>query len=254
MTHPVLFTVLPVRFSDDPPAMIEFLRTLGLVDVVTTEGDSYAELRAGAGRILIHGAKSSASGAESGDTDLCLQVPSIDAAAAALSRNGIAVRVWDESYGRQAAVTGTMGETIGINEEQTDLYGYVGHDEAPGSGLAVTAIRPSHDFAADAAFFKQFGFQPDANGSQWWQAMRSSGGVIGLHVPRNTPSFRESGSGADRIATAGLGFETLEDLDALATRLSAAGYPAEVVEEKNLRAVHLTDPDGKKLEIHPVGA
>ncbi|GAB3811560.1 hypothetical protein GCM10028820_03000 [Tessaracoccus terricola] len=248
------FTVFPLRFSSDPPAMIAFLRTLGMADVVTTDGDGYAELRAGAGRVMVHRAEGSDSGVAPVTTDLCLQVPSVDDAAAALERAGLEVRVWDESYGRQASVTGPLGEVIAINEVQHDLYGYRGHDGAADARLVVTAVRPSTDFATDTHFFGQLGFTPDADGDQWWQGLRSPGGVVGLHMPGEEPSSRDTGEPFGRQATVRLGFETSEDLDKLAARLVAAGYEARVVEEDGLRSVQLTDPDGCHLEIHPAGA
>lgn len=248
MTQPT-FRVLPIRFSSDPPAMIAFLRTLGLGDVVTTDGDGFAELRAGAGRVLVHGAEGSDSNAAPGTTDLCLQVPSVDDAAAELERRGVEAKVWDESYGRQAAVTGPLGETIGINEEQHDLYGYRGHDGEADERLVVVAVRPSTDFAADREFFARFGFVADA-GDESWQALRSDGGVVGLHLPGVDASARETGSVWGRSATVRLGFETSEPLEQVADRLVAAGYEARVVDADGIRSVKLTDPDGVPLEIH----
>ncbi|MGD7789252.1 hypothetical protein ACQCX2_13125 [Propionibacteriaceae bacterium Y1700] len=246
------FTVMPLRYSDDPKRMINFLRTLGLAEIVTTDGDGFAELRAGAGRVMVHTAKGSDTGATSGTTDLCLSVASLDDVVATL--RGLEVRVWDESYGRQAVVTGPLGETVSLNEQQRDLYGYRGHD---GSGadarLTVTAVRPSPDFATDTGYFDQFGFVADPDGNQWWQALRGPGaaGVVGLHRPNEGDhARRETDSAFGAPATVRLGFETTEDLDELAARLAAAGHPAEVVAEHGLRAVHLTDPDGEHLEIH----
>lgn len=250
MTDPLTFKVFPLRFSSNPPAMIEFLRILGMTDVVTTDGDVFAELMAGAGRVMVHRAETSDSNATSGTTDLCLQVPSVDDAAAGLERLGVEVRVWDESYGRQASVVGPMGESIAINEEQTDLYGYRGHAGDADRRLVVTAVRPSTDFAADAHFFAQLGFRPDAGGNQWWLGLGGPGGVIGLHMPGDQPATREAGSPIGRSATVRLGFQTTEDLGELAARLVESGYEARLVEETGIRSVKLTDPDGCLLEIH----
>lgn len=250
MTDVMTFNVFPLRFSSDPPAMIKFLRTLGMADVVTTDGDGFAELRAGAGRVMVHGAEGSDSNASPGTTDLCLQVPSVDDAAAGLERLGLEVRVWDESYGRQAAVVGPMGESIAINEEQTDLHGYRGHDGDSDLRLVVTAVRPSTDFAADTHFFGQLGFVPDAGGDQWWQGLRGPGGVIGLHMPGDEAASRDAGSPFGRSATMRLGFETTEKLGELAARLVAAGHDARLVEEHGIGSVRLSDPDGCHLEIH----
>lgn len=248
------FNVFPLRFSSDPPAMIALLRTIGMIDVVTTDGDGFAELRAGAGRVMVHRAEAADSGASPGTTDFCLQVPSVDAAATELVRMGLQVSIWDESYGRQAAVTGPLGESIAINEEQADMYGYQGHEVAPDPGLVVTAVRPSTDFATDTHYFSQFGFRPDPDGDQYWQGLRGPGGVVGLHMPGEEPSSRDTGAPFGRQATVRLGFETVEDLGELAARLVAAGHDARVVTADGTSSVRLTDPDGCHLEIHATPA
>lgn len=171
------FAIMPLRFSDQPAQMIAFLRTLGLADVVTTQGDNFAELVAGGGgRVLVHAAAGSETRAHSGTTDLCLMVDSADEAARVLIERGLDAEVWDESYGRQGALR-----------------------------------------------------------------------LPGAEVER----ARDVGSELGPSLLVRLGLETSEDLTALAERLTAAGYEARVVEEHGLRAVHLTDPDGEHLEIHP---
>ena len=97
--------VLPLRFSADAPAMIAFLRVLGMAPAVTAAGDGFGELVAGAGRVMIHSADAAESGARAGDTDLCLSVADTDEAAAVLRTSGLHVDVWDESYGRQGVIT-----------------------------------------------------------------------------------------------------------------------------------------------------
>lgn len=89
--------------------------------------------------------------------------------------------------------------------------------------------------------------------TQWWQALSAPGaGTIGLHAPGGEDDrvSRPSGTEFGDIALVRLGFETAEDLDALAARLRNAGHDARVVEDE-VRSVHVTDPDGKRLEIHP---
>ena len=49
-----------------------------------------------------------------------------------------------------------------------------------------------------------------------------------------------------------LGFETSDDLAALAKRRGATGYADAMAPEDNgLVCVQVTDPDGQSLEIHP---
>ncbi|MDN5726219.1 MAG: hypothetical protein L0G99_09870 [Propionibacteriales bacterium] len=252
MTEPAAFTVFPIRFSDDPGSMITFLRTLGMAALVTTESDGYAELRAGAGRVMVHRAEGSDSHATSGTTDLSFAVDSIDAVAPEL--DGLNLRVWDESYGRQGLITGPAGEDVSLNEAQTDLYGYRGPDGTEADPrLVVTAVRPSADFAADTTFFGRLGFTPETTGNKEWQALRGLGtaGVLGLHRPADGErSSRKTDSAFGTSATVRLGFETSEDLDELAARFTGAGYAARVVDQQGLRAVHLTAPAGQPMEVH----
>lgn len=252
------FTVYPLRFSDDAPAVIAFLRTLGMAPVVTTEGEGFAELIAGGGgRVMVHATSNAETAAPAGETQLCLSVPATDAAAEQLREQGLQVRVWDETYGRQGSVRGPHGEDISLNEHQRDLYGYVGHDGARADPrLSVTAVRVSAegpDRDGDREFFAALGFRPVGEGDQWWQALSSPGaGTIGLHAPGGADdrASRPSGTEFGDVALVRLGFETTEDLDLLAVRLTEAGYETRVV-EGNVRAVHVTDPDGQHLEIHP---
>ncbi|MCT2176239.1 hypothetical protein M3F63_00910 [Brachybacterium muris] len=159
------FTVYPLRFSDDAPAVIAFLRTLGMAPVVTTEGEGFAELIAGGGgRVMVHATSNAETAAPAGETQLCLSVPATDAAAEQLREQGLQVRVWDETYGRQGSVRGPHGEDISLNEHQRDLYGYVGHDGARADPrLSVTAVRVSAegpDRDGDREFFAALGFRP----------------------------------------------------------------------------------------------
>lgn len=259
--HPTAaFTVYPLRFTDDAPAMIAFLRTLGMAPVVTTEGGTFAEMVAGGGgRVMVHTAEHAETAAPAGETQLCLSVVDTDAAAAQLRDRGLEVRVWDETYGRQGAVHGPRGEDIAINEQQRDLYGYLGHGGADAEAddrLSVTAVRVSAegpDRDRDVDFFAALGFTPAGAGDHWWQALSAPGaGTIGLHAPGGEDDrvSRPSGTEFGDIALVRLGFESAEDLDALAARLRNAGHDARVVEDE-VRSVHVTDPDGKRLEIHP---
>lgn len=252
MTTPT-FAVNPYRFSADPAAMIAFLETLGLRKAVTSEGEWFGLLRAGAGWVAVHPVSSSQTSAGPGETQLVLLTERAADAAAALEARGVHATVWDESYGQHAGVIDPAGGGVWINEHQADLYGYVGHDAAADPRLSVTMVRSSADRDADRAFFAGFGFESDPGANEWWEALRASptSGVIGLHAPM--PGERASSSApspfAERTSVARLGFETTEDLDELAARLTASGHHAAVV-AGDARAVHVIDPDGCELEIH----
>ncbi|WP_152353381.1 VOC family protein [Brachybacterium subflavum] len=272
-------TVFPLRFTADPRAMIAFLVELGMARRITAGDDGFGELRAGAGAVMVHAASGSATGARPGTTDLCMAAPSADEAAESLERAGIEVTVWDESYGRQGMITGPCGEGVSLNEDQVDLYGYEGHDASPDPRLHVCAVLSSEAFAPDARWLGRLGFAPAAVGGvggtggadgaegadpdpvaaerSGWLELHGPGsaGIIGLHAPMagRERTRRASPEMPDLPPTlqVRLGFETSEDLEALAARLRVAGYDARLVEGA-VRAVHVPDPDGIEVEIHPL--
>ncbi|MGO1480268.1 MAG: hypothetical protein ACTHWF_03995 [Brachybacterium sp.] len=251
-------TVYPLRYTADAPAMIDFLRTLGMAPAVTSGADAFGDLVAGAGRVMVHAARGAHTGARAGDTDLCLAVEDADRSAAALREAGFEVDVWDESYGRQGVVAGPAGESVALNEEQVDLYGYRAHDASSADpGLSVTAVLASEDFERDAEWAAPLGFIVDAEdeeGDEWFRALRGPGraGVLGLHRPAaQERRTRSTGTEFGDALQVRLGFETAEELESLAARLTEAGFPARVIEEGGVRSVHATDPDGEHLEIHP---
>lgn len=260
---PVPIAVFPLRFTARPGEMIDFLCTLGMAPLITTETSGFADLVAGGGgRVMIHDAPSSATGAPAGETQLSTAVRSADAAAEQLREVGLEVVVWDESYGRQGNITGPHGEAVGLNEDQSDPYGYVEHDGGSADPrLTVVAVRPSAagpERERDVAFFAALGFRPEGpRAGSWTRLTSAGGGTIGLHEPEEGWHAARPGDvgGADLLVSlVHLGFETTEDLAALAERLRAAGHPAEVNASGGTRSVHVTDPDGRHLEIHPTPA
>lgn len=248
-------TVFPLRFTRDPKALIAFLRTLGMTPAITAGDDGFGDLVAGAGRVMIHAVRGAESGAAHGDTDLCLAVPDAVQAAEELTAAGIQAMVWDESYGKQGRLDGPVGEGISLNEHQSDLYGYRGHDPSGADPrLSVTAVVMSDDFDRDAAWFARLGFVAQEAGDHFWRELRGAGsaGSIGLHRPgpddrRTRPTVTEFGD----CLQVRLAFSTTEDLEELAERLVAAGHPARLAEAGAVRSVHVTDPDGLVIEIHP---
>ena len=135
------FATMPLRYSADPAAMIRFLTDLGMARVVTAGADNFATLVAGGGgRVMVHSVQGADATVTAGETVLCFATEDSDEAAAHLDGKGVAVDVWDESYGRQAMATTPSGGAVWINEEMADLYGYEGHEAAPDRNLVVAAI------------------------------------------------------------------------------------------------------------------
>lgn len=252
------FTVFPLRFTRDPQALIAFLRTLGMAPAITAGDDGFGDLVAGAGRVMVHSVRGAESGAAHGDTDLCLAVPDAEQAARDLAEAEIGGTVWDESYGKQGRIDGPAGEGVSLNEHQSDLYGYQGHDPSGADPrLSVTAVVMSDDFDRDAAWFARLGFTAEGTDGAEWRELRGRGrtGTVGLHRPvpdsrRTRPTGEEFGD----CLQVRIGFSTTEPLEELARRLEEAGHPARLARQDGVRSVHVTDPDGLPMEIHPRAA
>lgn len=188
------FTVFPLRFTRDPRALIAFLRTLGMAPAITAGDDGFGDLVAGAGRVMVHSVRGAASGAAHGDTDLCLAVPDADQAARDLGEAGIGVTVWDESYGRQGRIDGPAGEGVSLNEHQSDLYGYQGHDPSGADPrLSVTAVVMSDDFDRDADWFARLGFLAGEADEPGWRELRVAAGPA--RSASTVPRPRTAGAG-----------------------------------------------------------
>ena len=243
-TGPVVpgLRVLPYRFTDDPAAMVAFLQVLGLAREVSAP-TGFTVLGAAHGGIGVH----PATGALVGETHLVLEVPDV------ASLEGLeGITTWDEAWGRQAGTTDPLGGGIWIDEVQTDLYGYQGHDDVPRPGLVVDAIRFSTDFAADTAFFARFGLAPCGYHDEYWTPLMTTEGtgVLALHRNTGEPVTRpaeDNPVGAHALCI--LGFETTEPLGDVRRRLVEAGYPA-TVSDGSRPAVHVVDPDGQEVQVH----
>lgn len=233
------FVAQSFRFSDEPAAMANFLETLGL-GVLVSRGTGWFDLRGRSGSVALHGSgESSDSNAPGGQTGLVMVAPDARAAAEYLESQGLAATAWDESFGVQAKVETPLGGALLINQEQTDFYGYERHEPNPGP-VDVVTVYFTDDLDAAARFFARFGFELDKHGSEDNHTLRNGDrGVIHLH--RN-----HAGQAPGSV---GMSFETAEPLDAVAARLTAAGYPARLVDGP--RRIEVTDPDGIGTEIWP---
>ncbi len=250
-------TVAPLRWSANPAAMVEFLRVIGLSVELASDAGGYTMFRAGGGgRVLIH--RCEPNSLEIQETHLCLAVHTVSEAAEAFEAAGLAVRTWDETWGLQGALVGPHGESIALNETHQDLYGYHSpqNEPEPDPRVRVSAVRASAAGAereADLILAQALGFQPVGYADEHWaQATRPGGGTIGLHAPHAmTPVSRPGEEPYGDPALVNLGLETSGDLHELCERLQTAGYRAELCTEPVTNIV-VHDPDGKRMEIHPV--
>jgi catechol 2,3-dioxygenase-like lactoylglutathione lyase family enzyme len=245
MTEPA-FILCPYRFSDHPPKMIDFLRTLGMAPVVSAAGDTFAILTGRSGRVAVHDTKSATSTDTSGETHLCFETRDADHAAAVLRAEGVATTVVDEAYGRHLDIPDWQGHRIGVNEQMHDFYGYQRNSDPAPRDIDVVAVWFTADLAAAERPLRHLGFTPDRHGDENWQALRAPGsaGIVDLHHTATATS--ESAAG---IA---LGFQTSEPFDDLVARLRSAGHDdARVTRNGEFTSVAVTDPDGQWIEIFP---
>jgi catechol 2,3-dioxygenase-like lactoylglutathione lyase family enzyme len=241
--------VTPYRFTDRPREMIAFFETLGL-RAFLRQGD-FAVLAGRSGRVAIHPRAT-----EAGDhqrTALVLGVPDVPTAVTALAEAGLDAIWWDESWGRQASVSGPIG-AVSLDAEWEDPYGY-DVAEAPDAvdpGVDVVATVRTADIDAATAYFSAFGFSSGPDASPAWVPLRGSerSGVIGLFPTGDDDAAPVM---ADGDATTEIGIETAEPLDGLAARLRDAGHRVEMVDGSGPRHVVVTDPDGITLEVYAAG-
>lgn len=257
------YTLSPYRYSTDVPAMVRLLEVAGLTTIISSTSGRFAILVGRNGRVGVHATSNTVTGSPAGGTTLSFEVPDVDAAAAELQGAGLDVVTWDESYGRHAGVHEPRGGGVWINEEMRDFYGY--EQVAPAADprpVDVITVYFTPDFAAAEEFFAHFGFHhvrsPRSGGDEdpSWRSLRSAEplGVVGLHHAERVPDF-PAGSPADPVAPpslVALGLETAEPLEEVAAALRTAGFAdAVVVDEGGDVHVSVSDPDGKRIEIHP---
>jgi hypothetical protein len=244
-------TVLAVRYCADVPGMTTFFETLGLTRVLSSEHGHWTQLRAGDGLVMLHAAGNAHTGMPVGTAELSFEVDDLAAAEAVLAP--LDPISWDESYGRHLGIRDPHGDGIWINERQHDLYGFRRH-EGGRNDLNLLAVRFSEDFAADAAFYAQLGYEARPSATDDFSPLEGRGaahGVVGLHPPN--PGWRSGPNSPDNPvsppAVISLSFETHENQAALLARLLAAGVTAEPVGGPAPH-VHVTDPEGADIEIH----
>ncbi len=205
--------IRPLRFTDHVTEMRAFLETLGLQARIESERGGWVDMLAGRGMVALHSAASSSTGGKPGQTDLSFEAEDVDRLKEEFKQAGYADAViWDEAYGRVLRVAGPDGVHIHIDERSDDLYGYKLNETRPDERWLVT---PQLDQQEESA----------------WRGFLA---VVGL----------------DALARFGDGIRleltTSEDLAAVHSRLTAAGYQAVLVAD----TLEITDPDGQLVVVH----
>ena len=224
--------VRPLRFTDDIPAMRDFLALLGMAPRVESQRGGWLAMVSGAGMVALHDAASSTMGARPGQTELAFEGADLEALAGRLSDAGWSdATIWDEAYGRVLSVTDPDGVQLWTDGYSDDDYGYRIHRPERDWRWSVMPVRTSGSPKEYARFLGCFGLEQHADGST---------PVVGGHVGLVR---LEAGATVTR-----LGFATEEPLDAVAERLRSAGHADAAVADEVLT---ITDPDGQSVSVHP---
>jgi len=110
--------------------------------------------------------------------------------------------------------------------------------------MKVMPIRYVANMAAATRFYAALGLvEGDSSRSGNWMELNGSGGTLALHTARTAEQ--------DVPGWVELSFETQEPLEALAERLTAAGFePEAIVDESFGRSLHVMDPDGVLVQVN----
>jgi len=248
--------VRPVRFTADVPAMQSFLELIGLRPWIVTNQGGWSDMACGAGRVALHDAASSTSGAPSGQTTLCFETDDLAQLAKQLVAADVAgVTVYDEAYGRVLMCLDPDGGAIAVDERPTDLYGSQLRAE-PGApeSLRVMPVRFADPAGPYGGFLRAMGLRPAGEINPYYVNFLAGGGAhgqVGLHhVFSDTLPVVRGGAGA----VVQLTFESGEPLEQIAARLTAAGSEPRIITEDFGSLLSVVDPDGQEVQVHTPAA
>lgn len=236
--------VRPMRFTAHLSRMREFLSVLGFSPRVSRPG-SWATMVGGSGDVALHDSASSATGAQSGQTDLAFEGADADALAGQLAAAGFAdVEIYDEAWGRVLRVRGQDDGELLVDERPTDLYGYRLDEPRPEHGIVSMPLLFGSPTDLLDGILSAVGFtRLHEGGDERWRVWRGTGG--GLIAQRE--------QGADTSGrSVQLGFRTREPLTELADRLTCAGYTGVALSDRFDGELTVTDPDGQPVLGQPV--
>jgi catechol 2,3-dioxygenase-like lactoylglutathione lyase family enzyme len=244
--------VRPVRFTTDVPAMQSFLELIGLRPWIVTDRGGWSDMACGGGRVALHDAASSTSGAPSGQTTLCFEADDLAQLAKQLIAADVAgVTIYDEAYGRVLTCLDPDGATIAIDERQTDLYGSQLRAE-PGApeSLRVMPVRFADPAGPHAGFLQALGLQPAGELNPYYVNFLAGGGAqgqVGLHHVFSDKLPVVPGGGG---AVVQLTFQSGEPLEQIAARFTAAGFEPTIITEDFGSLLSVVDPDGQEVQVH----
>ena len=256
MTH--RYTIWPLRFSPNPAAMIEFFTVLGLHNTLSHPERTFATFDGRSGKLGIHTAAGTASGAVPGHTSLNFTTADITAAGHELVASGLEVHIWDETYGKQGVIIAPQGAVIGLNEDtEDDLYGgYQVHERTAATPLDVVAICHTDDIAREVAYFASFGFTADSVNDSPLEPLHADGnsGILALrhrHSPLRQPSRRPPETSSARPYPCSSHSRPTNRSMRSQNGSGNPGDQAATGEDQAGRHVSVTDPDGEEIQIGP---
>jgi hypothetical protein len=233
------------RYTDDVPAMIEFLTALGLRLRTTSDRTddrgrtTYAALAGRSSRYVLH---ATTDGTKVGRTNLVVGTDDLDGTVAAFRASGQTAASWDEAFGRAGSVETSRGSLwIDDTSPSSDFYGYHTYNETP-EPVDVLPVLFSDTLASDRELLSTLGFalHGEREGAELWDA--PAGGRLLLHPAHDDRADQ-------RDWTVAPGSHSDVDPDVLVDRLSGIGCTDARVAEG---AVQVTDPDGQHVEVHPM--
>lgn len=217
----VTSTVQQIVYTRDEPRWRALAAALGLAAPFPAEA-GWAEFDGG-GVLAVHAETPDHA---DGTCDLHLLVDDLDAAERALAGREVE-RTDLDGAGHLLVIRAASGVVISASAGTRATAGPVSvqpiwfQDDIEEAREILTALGLRADIAAD---------------SGGWVEMRAAGGGrVGVH----SASGRSEGSGAG----IGLSFLAAGDLEALARRLTDAGFTASVVDESYARTIRIADPD-----------
>lgn len=216
--------VQQIQYTEHPERWWALAEALGFSAPFPPTAE-WAEFHAD-GVLAVHAATA---GHGAGTTDIHLIVEDLDAAASAL-RDFDVSPVTMEGVGEMLIVRSASGVSVSVSEGAVQR------------GVGDIAVQPAwfqEELSEPRALLEALGFRAGIAADRGgFVEMLCDGGIVMLH------------SGESRI---GLSFEARGDLEALAARLTDAGFAASVVDEAFARTIRVVDPDdGDEVWINGV--
>ena len=221
-----MITVQPIRYTPHQAAWHHLAETLGFRPAFPPD-QQWSEFD-GRGILAIHHA--SAGDDHAGRSDLHLLSDDLDDLETRLTHASFApTRTVLDDIGPMLTVTATSGATITISG---------GARLADTGALAVQPIWYQPDLSEPRRILEAIGLRPRiaSDSGTWIDFTADGGGLAALHQHAE--------------AKIDISLEYAADLDALAERLTGAGFTASIIDEAYNRTLLVDTPDGDQLWIN----